>query len=113
MKRMITVLVCLLLLSGCGNPEREIENRINEEVEKAEIYHAGYKDGYIDAMEWVAGTMPEYVIDMEELEDSLYMIFEDAEYAEEIRDWIWSDCVVYERGDFTKEFSDSGIDFDY
>ena len=103
----------MLLISGCGSTERDLENEMELERIKAEIYEEAYKEGYNDAVGTVVSSMPWFMIDMEELEDSLYEIFGDGEYAEEIRDQIMTYCDIYESEDFIVEYSKDEMDYGY
>ena len=117
MKKMLLMLVCLLLLSGCAPSEHDLEKEVEREMEleeiKREIYREAYEEGYRDAMDLMIDEMPWYLVDMEELEEALSMIFDDEAYAEEIRDQISSYCEVYECVDFKVAYSESGMDYDY
>lgn len=103
-----------MILGGCGgSTERELEKEMEFEESKAEIYASAYEEGYRDAVRAVVEEMPGYLVDVEEVEDSLYMIFDDGEYAEEIRDLIFSNCEIYENRDFAVEYSKDEMDYGY
>lgn len=106
MKKIIVLLVFLMLFTGCASSEGAWEK-------ECAVYEEGYKEGYEDAIEAIMDEIPWEMLDKEELEDALYKVFEDGEYAEEIRDQILSYCELYEREDFKIDYSDSGMDYDF
>ena len=117
MKKLVATFSVLLLVLGLvscgGNAEKELEQKIDLENMKTEIYLNAYEEGYMDAVDAVISEMPWYMIDAEELESSLYMIFDDGAFAEEVRDLIFSYCELYEHEDFEIAYSDSAMDFGY
>lgn len=116
MKKIITLIisVCVILLvCGCAPTERDLEKEMEFDDIKSEIYAKAYEEGYKDAAQAVVNELPWHLIDMEELEDSLYKIFEDGEYAEEVRDQIITYCDIYEKSDFVIDYSNDAMDYDY
>ena len=117
MKKLIVLFGCFFLLTGCmqteQNAEIKLERKIEAENEKFEVYEAGYEEGYKDAVEDVIEEVPWYLINGEDLENALYEIFDDGEYAEEIRDQILSYCQIYESIDFSIDYTDDGIDYNF
>ena len=111
------LLICFLMFSGCDLSERSLDKEIETEMDieeiKREVYEKAYKEGYNDGAGAVLNELPWYLIDLEEFEDSLYMVFEDGTYAEEIRDQILSYCETYEKEDFAIEPSTYDMDYDY
>lgn len=111
---MSATLMVILCLVSCGNSAtKEVEHEIDIDEMKTEVYRSAYKEGYMDAVEAMMYELPWYMVDADELENSLYMIFDDEAIAEEVRDLIFSYCELYERADFELAYSDSGMDFDY
>ena len=104
MKKLVILFLCCVLLAGCSSSkhtsEKEIDNEVYLDEIKQEIYQEAYEAGYRAASDTIIGKMPWYMVDMEELEESLYMIFDDEAYAEEIKDQILSYCKIYDRADF-------------
>ena len=116
MKKIVALIISLFILlfiGGCSPTERDLERKIELEEIKREIYTQAYEDGYKDATRAVINELPWYLVDMEDLEDSLYMIFDDGEYAEEIRDQIMTYCEIYESKDFAIEYSNDEMDYAY
>lgn len=116
MKKIITLIisVCVILLvCGCAPTERDLEKEIELDDTKSRIYAKAYEEGYKDAIQAVVDELPWYLVDMEKLEDSLYQIFEDEEYAEEVRDQIITYCDIYEKNDFAIDYSNDAMDYDY
>lgn len=116
MKKIITLIisVCVILLvCGCAPTERDLEKEIELDDTKSGIYAKAYEEGYKDAIQAVVDELPWYLVDMEKLEDSLYQIFEDEEYAEEVRDQIITYCDIYEKNDFAIDYSNDAMDYDY
>jgi hypothetical protein len=102
----LLTLLCFVLITGCSSSENSWER-------ECEIYEKAYKDGYNDAVEEIVDELPWTFIDKEELEDSLYKIFEDGAFAEEVRDQIQSYCEIYSNDDFEIDYSDTGIDYNF
>ena len=104
MKKLIILLLCCVLLAGCSSSkhtsEKEIDNEVYLDEIKQEVYREAYEAGYRTASDAIIGELPWYMVDMEELEESLYMIFDDEAYAEEIRDQILNYCRIYDRAEF-------------
>jgi hypothetical protein len=116
MKKTVSLIIsiCLIfLVVGCYQNKRDSKRRMELAEIKREVYEKAYEEGYKDAVVAVMYELPWYMVDMEELEDSLYEIFDDGEYAEEIRDQITSYCEIYERSDFVVEYSNDGMDYEY
>ena len=106
MKKLLTIIMCFIVLAGC-------ETTTHMSERDYEIYEKGYEEGYNDAIETLIDQMPWYLIDEEEFEKALFKVFDDDEYAEEVRDAILSYCELYERKDFEIDYSDSGIDYNF
>jgi hypothetical protein len=102
------------MFAGCTTSSHSSENKIDNEIYldeiKREIYQEAFAEGYRAAADAIIDEMPWYVVDLEELEASLYMIFDDDAYAEEIRDQILSYCEIYERTEFDPSDSKSNFD---
>ena len=116
MKRVISLITCIcviFLVCGCTPTERDLEKEMEFDDIKSDIYAKAYEEGYKDAIQAVVDELPWYLVDMEELEDSLYQIFEDEEYAEEVRDQIITYCDIYEKKDFAIDYSNDAMDYDY
>ena len=119
MKKFLVVilLICLFMFSGCTSSkhslDKEIETEMDIEEIKQEVYKKAYEEGYKDGAGAVLNELPWYLIDLEEFEDSIYMVFEDGAYAEEIRDQILTYCETYEKKDFAVEYSSDDMDYDY
>ena len=107
MKRIIMLLICCFALIGCSlveyDAEKEMDNEAYLDELRKEIYQEAYEEGYRDGRQVTADAitseLPWSMIEVEELEEALYMIFDDA-YAEEVRDQIVSYCKIYSRADF-------------
>lgn len=106
MRKIMIFLACIMLLTGCAPTTSTMES-------KYEIYSEGYSEGYNDALDAVINEMPWSFIDKEELVDALYQIFDNDEYAEEVRDQILSYCELFERQDYEIDYSDLGIDYNF
>ena len=119
MKKILVLLMCSLLLVGCSTSpsEYELEKEAEREAEldaiKREAYEQGHKEGYYDAIDAMISEMPWYLIDVEEMHDSLNKIYDGDEYADELRDLILDYCELHESTDFVVEYSDSMMDYDY
>ena len=116
MKKIATLIISIcviLVVAGCGPTERDLEKDLELDDLKREIYVKAYKEGYKDATRAVIDELPWYLIDMEELEDSLYQIFDDGYLAEEVRDQITTYCNIYENTDFAVEYSSDEMDYEY
>ena len=119
MKKFIVgiLLLCLVMFPGCTSASQNLDKEIESEDEieeiKKEVYEKAYKEGYIEGAGAVLDELPWYLLDSEELEDALYMIYEDGEEAEEIRDQILSYCETYEKTDFAIEYSSDDMDYEY
>ena len=103
MKKFLIMFMCFIVLTGCTTKhtsERDYE-----------IYEKGYEEGYYDAIEVIIDQMPWYLIDKEEFEDALYKVFDNDEYAEEVRDAILSYCDLYKQNDFRIDYSELWIDY--
>lgn len=110
----LIISVCIIfVIAGCGPTERDLEKEAELEDIKREVYIKAYKEGYKDATRAVVDELPLYLIDVEELEDSLYQIFEDGYLAEEVRDQITTYCNIYENTDFALKYSNDEMDYEY
>ena len=104
------------MCTGCSPDyswEAENEREMELDELKAEMYNQAYEEGYTDAVEYVIDGMPHSIIDAEELEDSLYWIFDDEDLAQEVRDLIFDNISVYERWDYAIPYSNLGMDYAY
>ena len=102
-------LAMIMHLGGCDLTERKFENEQGFES-KSETSDNAYEEGYDAAIQDVMDELPSSMIDVEELQDSLYIIFEDGEYAEEIRDQIMSYCNIYDIPSYLQnEFNNDNI----
>ena len=62
MKKLLIMIMCFIVLTGCTTLKYTFERDY-------EIYEKGYEEGYNDAIEATIDQMPWYLIDKEEFED--------------------------------------------
>ena len=130
MKKLFLILICAAMCVGCSPDysfEAEAERQMELDELKAEIYNQAYEEGYNDAVEDVIDSMPCPMINVYELEDYLNdILFEydslecylDStvdcnEFANELRDQLFSYCKLYDRTDFEIPYSNLGMDYAY